>query len=168
MAGFTNNVLRVNAVAERSPGFLWRWKDEAATIEGTCRLVLVDGGTAQEFDGSIDDYIAFVLAKDPAPAKGGGGSGISKKDQRKAAAEAREKNQELRKQARKAEAELERLQKLRSAIELAMFDPKSAEATLSRLSMTELMKRRAEIEALIETAELAWLVASEALEGIAA
>ena len=28
------------------------------------RLVLVDDGTAKEFDGSLDDYIAFVLAKD--------------------------------------------------------------------------------------------------------
>ncbi|MEX6953732.1 ABC transporter ATP-binding protein, partial [Pseudomonas aeruginosa] len=25
------------------------------------RLVLVDDGTAKEFDGSLDDYIAFVL-----------------------------------------------------------------------------------------------------------
>src|SRR4028118_944334 len=28
------------------------------------RLVLVDGGTAREYDGSIDDYTAFVLSKD--------------------------------------------------------------------------------------------------------
>ena len=27
------------------------------------RLVLVDNGTAREFDGSLDDYIAFVLAQ---------------------------------------------------------------------------------------------------------
>jgi heme-degrading monooxygenase HmoA len=42
VAGFTNNVLRVNAVAERSPGFLWRWKDEAATIEGSGGFQAVD------------------------------------------------------------------------------------------------------------------------------
>ena len=62
------------------------------------RLVLVDGGTAKEFDGSIDDYIAFVLAKDPGAARGDSGKdgasrGINKKDQRKAAAEARERGQ---------------------------------------------------------------------------
>jgi ATP-binding cassette, subfamily F, member 3 len=34
--------------------------------------------------------------------------------------------------------------------------------------MTELMKHRAEIEAQVESAESAWLEASEALEGIAA
>jgi ATP-binding cassette subfamily F protein 3 len=133
------------------------------------RLVLVDSGTAREFDGSIDDYIAFVLAKDPAPArKEDGARGVNKKDQRKAAAEAREKGQELRKRARGAETELEKLQAQRSAIELAMFDPGAAETALAKLTMTELMKRRAEIEARIELAELAWLEASEALEAIAA
>jgi ATP-binding cassette subfamily F protein 3 len=133
------------------------------------RLVLVDGGTASEFDGSIGDYIAFVLAKDPAAARGDNGAkGLNKKDQRKAAAEAREKGQELRKRAKNAEAELEKLQTQRSAIDQAMFDPRSAQAALAKLTMTDLMKRRAEIEALIKTAEAAWLDANEALETVAA
>jgi ATP-binding cassette, subfamily F, member 3 len=130
------------------------------------RLVLVDAGTAKEFDGSIDDYIAFVLAREPD--KDAGPRGVNKKDQRKAAAEAREKGQTLRKRARSAEAELEQLQAQRSAIELAMFDPKAAEAALAKLTMTELMKRRAETETRIEMAEAAWLEASEALEALAA
>ncbi|MCE3519348.1 hypothetical protein LXJ58_31860, partial [Escherichia coli] len=33
------------------------------------RLVLVDQGTAREFDGSLDDYIAFILAGDDKPAE---------------------------------------------------------------------------------------------------
>ncbi len=133
------------------------------------RLVLVDGGTAKEFDGSIDDYIAFVLAKDPPPArKEEGGRPVNKKDQRKAAAEAREKSQELRKRVRSAEAELEKLTAQRSAIDQAMFDPASAEPALAKLTMTDLMKRRADLEARIDTAEAAWLEASETLEGAAA
>ena len=137
------------------------------------RLVLVDGGTAKEFDGSIDDYIAFVLAKDPGAARGDSGKdgasrGINKKDQRKAAAEARERGQELRKAARHAESELEKLTTQRSAVDGAMFDPASASGALAKLTMTELMKRRAEIEARIEQAEAAWLAANEALESIAA
>ena len=137
------------------------------------RLVLVDGGTAKEFDGSIDDYIAFVLARDPATARGtpdgnGAGRGVNKKDQRKAAAEAREKGQELRKRARSTEVELEKLTAQRSAIDRAMFDPASAEKALGGLTMTDLMKRRAEIETRIGIAEAAWLEASEALEAIAA
>ncbi|WP_374590027.1 ATP-binding cassette domain-containing protein [Novosphingobium sp.] len=133
------------------------------------RLVLVDSGTAREFDGSIDDYIAFVLAREPAAAgKDDGSRGVNKKEQRKANAEAREKGQELRKRARKAEAELERLTAERSAIDQAMFDPASAAPALAKLTMTELMKRRAVIETQIEAAEAAWLEASEAFEAIVA
>ena len=133
------------------------------------RLVLVDSGTAKDFDGSIDDYIAFVLARDPAGAdRGDGARGINKKEQRKANAEAREKGQLLRKRARAAETELERLTTERSTIDRAMFDPATATPALARLSMTELMKRRAALDAAIETAESAWLAASEALETIAA
>lgn len=127
------------------------------------RLVLVDGGTAKEFDGSIDDYIAFVLAKDTAPARK---DGINKKDQRKAAAEARAKGQELRKRAKSAEAELEKLSMQRKVIEQAMFDPNSAEAPLEKLTITQLMKLRAEIVMRMEAAEATWLEASEALETV--
>jgi ATP-binding cassette subfamily F protein 3 len=133
------------------------------------RLVLVDKGTAKEFDGSIDDYIAFVLARDPAPARNGGGDrGLNKKDQRKAAAEAREKGQELQKHARAMETQLDKLTAQRTAIDQAMFDPSSAEKALAQLTMTELMKRRAQVESEIEAAEAAWLEASEALEAIVA
>jgi ATP-binding cassette subfamily F protein 3 len=133
------------------------------------RLVLVDSGTAKEFDGSIDDYITFVLAREPAAAgKDDGSRGVNKKEQRKANAEARERGQELRKRARKAEAELERLTAERSAIDQAMFDPASAAPALAKLTMTELMKRRAVIETQIEAAEAAWLEASEAFEAIVA
>ena len=137
------------------------------------RLVLVDGGTAREFDGSIDDYIAFVLAKDPAPARNGSehdndNRKVNKKDQRKAAAEAREKGQAMRKRANAAEAELDRLTAKLKAVDHAMFDPKAAEAALAKLTMTELMKRRAELEVSIAAAEAAWLEASEALEALVA
>ena len=131
------------------------------------RLVLVDSGTAKEFDGSIDDYIAFVLSGDPAntdKGKGGAAKGVNKKDQRKAAAEAREKQQGLRNRAKQAEAELDRQTARRSAIDQAMFAPASAEPALGKLSMSELMKLRAEAEKAIAAAEAAWLEASEALE----
>jgi ATP-binding cassette, subfamily F, member 3 len=135
------------------------------------RLVLVDKGTAKDFDGSIEDYIAFVLAKDPAPARAGGGgekAGLNKKDQRRANAEAREKGQALRKAAKAAEAELARLTAALSSIDRAMFDPSSAEPALANLNMSELMKRRGEAQKAIAAAEATWLEASEALEEIAA
>jgi ATP-binding cassette, subfamily F, member 3 len=130
------------------------------------RLVLVDAGTAKDFDGSIEDYIAFVLAKDPGSAKGG--SGVNKKEARKLAAEAREQGQALRKAAKAAEAEHARLAEELSAVDRAMFDPKSARADLGKLTMTDLMKHRAEVQHKIADAEHKWLEASEALEGVAA
>jgi ATP-binding cassette subfamily F protein 3 len=128
------------------------------------RLVLVDGGTAREFDGSVDDYIALVLS-------GEGESRSTKADRkeaRRAAAEAREREKELRQRARSAESELARLSEQRSAVDRALSEPAAADAALSRLSMTELMKRRATLDAELATAETAWLEASEALEAIAA
>jgi ATP-binding cassette subfamily F protein 3 len=49
-----------------------------------------------------------------------------------------------------------------------MFDPSGAENELAKLTMTELMKRRAEVERQLEAAEAQWLEASEALEQLAA
>jgi ATP-binding cassette subfamily F protein 3 len=127
------------------------------------RLVLVDGGTAREYAGSMEDYIAMVLAGDGASAGGGKGKG-NKKEDRKAAAEAREKEQAAKRRAQQAEAELVKLTAKRSAVDKAMFDPAGAEIWLSKMSMSELMKRRSDLDAQVEAAEAAWLEASEALE----
>ncbi|PZQ61302.1 MAG: glycosyl transferase family 1 [Sphingomonas taxi] len=124
------------------------------------RLVLVDAGTAREFDGSLDDYIALVLSGD-----GKGEKAKPKgKDARKAAAERRDADKLLRKEARDAEGELAKLTAERAAIDRAMFDPSTAEAKLAGLTMTELMKRRAELNDRIDAAEARWMAASEALE----
>ena len=131
------------------------------------RLVLVDGGTAQDFDGSLADYTAMILSKD-AGAGGKGGSKGTRKDERRAAAEAREKNQTLRRRLDAAEKEVARLGAERSAVDRAMFDPAGAEARFARLTMTELMKRRAEIDATMAIAEAEWLALGEALETVPA
>ncbi|MEG8039585.1 ABC-F family ATP-binding cassette domain-containing protein [Sphingomonas sp. LR60] len=124
------------------------------------RLVLVDNGTAKEFDGSLDDYIAFVLAGDGKGADKAKGT----KQERKAAAAARENDKALKKEARDAEAELTKLTAERAAIDRAMFDPSTAEPKYAKLTMTELMKQRAELNDRIEAAEARWMVASEAME----
>jgi len=134
------------------------------------RLVLVDGGTARDFDGSVDDYIAFVLSKDPAQGGSGdtGKAGVNKKDQRRAAAEAREKTKALRKTIDKHEAELERLNAELSTLDRAMFDPASAPPQLAGLKMSDLMVRRAAVEQKIGDVEAAWMESTEALEAMAA
>jgi ATP-binding cassette subfamily F protein 3 len=98
------------------------------------RLVLVDAGTAKEFDGSLDDYIAFILGGDSRSA--GQAKGKSKgnsKEARRAAAQAREEGQSLRKRAGQAEKELARLTEQRSALDRAMFDPASAAPEYAKL-----------------------------------
>jgi len=126
------------------------------------RLVLVDGGTARDYDGSVEDYIAYVLAKDKSDA-GKAGKGNAKRS-----ADAREKEKELRRLAKEAEAALAKLSEKRDAVDRALADPARAEPSLARLSVGEMMKRRAALDAELEAAELAWLEASEALEKIAA
>ncbi|GAA0330011.1 ABC-F family ATP-binding cassette domain-containing protein [Sphingomonas oligophenolica] len=130
------------------------------------RLVLVDAGTAKEYNGSMEDYISFVLSSDGAA--GGGKSKANRKEERRAAAEAREKSVAIRKRAQEAEELVATLNAQRSAVDRAMFDPSSAEPVLRALGMSDLMKRRGEIEKKLEAAEAAWLEASEALEMVEA
>ncbi|MBB5985453.1 ABC-F family ATP-binding cassette domain-containing protein [Sphingobium lignivorans] len=129
------------------------------------RLVLVDSGTAKEFDGSLDDYIAFVLSKPGTDSKA---SGADRKEAKRLAADAREKQQTLRKAADKSEAALARLLAERSKIDEALADPLKADTVFSSLSPAELMKERGRLSTMIETAEIAWMEASEALEAISA
>jgi ATP-binding cassette subfamily F protein 3 len=113
----------------------------------------------------MDDYTDLILGRNQPKAEGGK---FNKKGDRKAAAQAREKAQEMRKRARDAEAELERLTAERRAVDQAMAEPGSAEPRYAKMTMTELMKRSAEIAAALEQAEAAWLTASEALEPLEA
>jgi len=125
------------------------------------RLVLVDQGTAREFVGSLDDYTDLILGKNQP--KGESAPKAAKKD-RKAAAAEREQMQALRKQVRELEATIAKLGADRSAIDLAMFDPSKAAPALAKLTMGDLMRRRAEIVSALEDAEARWMEASEQLE----
>ncbi len=120
------------------------------------RLVLVDNGTAKEFDGTLDDYIAFVLAGDKQPEP--------KAKKPKGKAVDRDADKARRKTIRDTEAEIAKLTTDRNAIDRAMFDPKTAEPRFAKLAMSDLMKRRADVQDQIETLEARWLEATEALE----
>jgi ATP-binding cassette subfamily F protein 3 len=130
----------------------------------TDRLVLVDGGTAREYSGSLDDYTDLILGRNQ---EGGGdrsGAKKSRKDERRAEAEARAQGQSLRKTAQAAEAEIAKLEKRKKEIERAMFDPASASPEDARRTMSELMKLLAETGTKLADAERRWLEASEAME----
>ncbi|AYJ85920.1 ABC transporter ATP-binding protein [Sphingomonas paeninsulae] len=126
------------------------------------RLVLVDNGTATEYNGSLDDYVDMILGKNqPKAAK------VDKKGDRKAAAAARERDQQLRNAVKVAEGEMAKLTAERSAVERAMFDPATAEPQHAKLSMTDLMKLRANVAERLDAAEAKWVQASEGLEVVA-
>jgi len=129
------------------------------------RLVLVDAGAATEYNGSMEDYIALVLSGEGASSGDAASkTKVSRKDERRASAEAREKSVALRKRAHEAEALVAKLSKQRSAIDRAMFDPSTAEPWLARMTMGELSKQRADVAKKLEAAEANWLEISEELE----
>ncbi|MET0375730.1 MAG: ABC-F family ATP-binding cassette domain-containing protein [Rhizorhabdus sp.] len=132
------------------------------------RLVLVDGGEAKEFTGSLDDYTDLILGKNQpkGDAASGGGKSYAKKD-KKAAAQEREKLAALRKTVKDMEAKIATLTARRSEIDRAMFDPKSATPQDAKRTTGDLMKLRADVERELEAVEAEWLEANEALEGVA-
>ena len=134
------------------------------------RLVLVDGGTAREFDGSMDDYIAFILGKSAANDDGRSAPAKPKdaKAARQEAARAREAHAALRKTAKDHEARAAKLGAEVSAIDRAMFDPANADPALAKLTMGELSRRRGKLAAELEGVEAAWMAALEAIESAAA
>lgn len=128
------------------------------------RLVMVDSGKAEEFAGSLKDYTDFVLGKNQPGSSGGKASGGNRKEERRAAAERRKQQGELRKTVTASEKEMKVLGDEVSAIDRAMFDPASADAKHADLSMTELMKLRAETQDRLDKAEARWMEASDKLE----
>jgi ATP-binding cassette, subfamily F, member 3 len=131
------------------------------------RLILVDGGTTTEFAGTLDDYTELVLGRGESGPQDKSAK-PSRKDDRRAAAEARDRSKALRVAAQSAEREIAKLQARLSELDRAMFDPASASAEDRARTMTELMKLRADTAARLEAAEARWIHASEALEQAAA
>jgi ATP-binding cassette, subfamily F, member 3 len=128
------------------------------------RLVLVDGGEANEFSGSLDDYTDLILrGADKAPSTGGKGAAPKrdKKEERRLAAAAREAQKEARKTLVNAEAEMAKLTARRSEIDSAMFDPSTAKGDDTKRTMSELSQLRGDIEKKIAAAEAKWIEASE-------
>ncbi|MDF8335332.1 ABC-F family ATP-binding cassette domain-containing protein [Novosphingobium cyanobacteriorum] len=126
------------------------------------RLVLVDGGTAQPYDGSMPDYIDFVLGRNqPADADAKAKAATAPRKDGKAQ---REEWKALNRKVTESETRMTRLQAQLDAIDIALADPAQAPKELKGLAFGELGKRRAQVEADMEAAEAAWMEAVEAVE----
>jgi ATP-binding cassette subfamily F protein 3 len=126
------------------------------------RLLLVEGGTAREFDGTLDDYREMILkgegeAEKPRKAADSGGN---RKDQRRQAAEKRRETQGLRDAVRKAEAEVTKLTAERSEIGRQLADPDIYKGDQAQ----DLLRRHADVSKELEAAEARWMEAMEKLE----
>jgi ATP-binding cassette subfamily F protein 3 len=127
------------------------------------RLVLVDNGTAQAFDGAMSDYIDFVLGRNQPKGEGEKSKSGSKAD-RKANAQLREQHRSMKKKVIDAEVQIAKLTTEINALDKAMFEPSSAKGELAKLPMGELSRRRGVAAAKLEEVEAAWMVLSEAYD----
>ncbi|WP_209346853.1 ABC-F family ATP-binding cassette domain-containing protein [Pontixanthobacter sp. CEM42] len=129
------------------------------------RLVLVDGGRAVDYDGSMEDYIDFVLGKNQPrdETKSSGKSKDSKKD-RKAAAKERALAREAKNKLTACEKDIAKLEAQCKIIDQAMFEPDDASEAVANLSMSELSHRRGLLSKQIEEKEAEWLELSEKVE----
>ncbi|PEQ11851.1 glycosyl transferase family 1 [Novosphingobium sp. PC22D] len=130
------------------------------------RLVLVDGGTAKEYAGSMDDYIDFVLGRNqpkkdakpdkPRPAASGSGN-------------TRGKLRYVQSELARVEKAMAKLQSRCDEIDRAMCETAATgESAPSGLPMDDMLSQRAKIAADLEQAEAEWLTLGEKLEALQA
>ena len=124
------------------------------------RLWLVADGTVKPYDGDLDDYRALTAERlRPARAE----AVVTRNDDRRARAEARQAVAPLRRQARDAEALLLKLAAERSRIETALADP-AMYAEGRAADVTRANTRLALLAREVAAAEAVWMAAEEKLE----
>ena len=130
------------------------------------RLVLVDDGRATPYDGSIEDYIDFVLGRNQPKGDGkADGKGASGKAGQAQSNLGWAEQRELKKQLGKAETAIAKVQARLAELDLALAQPGKAPKALAGLNHGELGRRHAQVTSELAEAEAAWLVISEKLEG---
>ncbi|WP_404385260.1 ATP-binding cassette domain-containing protein [Caenispirillum salinarum] len=140
------------------------------------RLWLVADGGVTPFDGDMQDYRRLLLDQardarreakadaraangaDEAPAQ----SAAARKEDRRAAAELRQKLAPLKKQAQAAEKKMEKLTAQKEALEARLADPKLYDGPAEKVSALQI--ELGEVAKQLEETEMAWLEVSEAYE----
>ena len=132
-------------------------------------LWLVADGQAKVFDGDLDDYRQWLLVKDkplknkPEKSETSVSAANTKKGDRQAAAEARQRLQPLRNTVKKTEKEMNALQKVIGDVEQKLVDNSLYEAA-EKERLKALLAEQAAAKSELELVEMAWLEASEAIE----
>ena len=132
-------------------------------------LLLVHGGSVNEFDGDLDDYQKWVqtqpavkddLQDNVEPMSH---DNFSRKQQRQNAAAMRQKLQPLRNKIKKLESEIEALSETRNSIQVRLADNTIYEDS-NRELLKELLSQQSDVEKYLNTLEEQWLHANEQLE----
>jgi ATP-binding cassette subfamily F protein 3 len=136
------------------------------------RLWLVGNGAVTPFDGDMADYRKLLLKESrearreqsaaAREAKSETAPAINRKEDRRAAAEARQKLAPLKKVAEKLEKDVEKLALKKAQLETTMADPKLYQGPSDKVAT--LQKNLGELNKSIEDAEIAWMEALEAYE----
>lgn len=131
------------------------------------RLVLVDDGAAVPYDGSMEDYIDFVLGRNQPKADAAAKPAASPKTEaEKAATQAAwQARRELGKQIAKAEKDMAKLQARIADIDAALDDPAKATGQLKGMNLGAMGKLREDLEAELARVEAQWLAWSEQVDG---
>ena len=130
------------------------------------RLVLVDGGTAREYDGSMEDYIDFILGRNQPKGERGGSGGKGGKGARGAngAGEMRAAQSDVS----KAEVAIARLSAEVEALDREILAASAKAGGQSGAAMQGLLTKRARAADSLAVAEETWLVAGAMVEAIEA
>ena len=126
------------------------------------RLWLVAGGRVRPFEGDLDDYQRLVAGPANDRPSASSPSPNVKRTERQRGAALRAELAPLRQAAKAAERELERLTADRTKLAARLAD--GATYALPGDELEALLKRQADLQASIATAEHRWLEAAEALE----
>lgn len=135
------------------------------------RLWLVEDGTCKTYEGTLDDYAVELRSKRREARQNEKSETTSsapkenKKQARKERAEQRQATAKLRKTAQEAEKRMAKLQEQKQKIEARLADPEIYNGPTS--DMMDLQVKHAEVKEAMDTAEMIWLEAQEALEGAA-
>ncbi len=133
----------------------------------TDRFLLVADGKIQLFDGDLDDYRTFLAEQKKTSAETttveNGEGQVSRKDQRKAEAERRQRLKPLLDAIKKAEASVARYYAQQQQLEQQLAEP-AIYAETEKLRLKNVLEQKTAIDKALAAAEESWLLAEEHLE----
>ena len=136
--------------------------DRALLEASVERLWLVEGGTVEPYDGTLDDYRALQAERARPEKKPKADTGPNKADERRARAEARKSVAPLKKRAAKLEADIAKQQAELARLDAELATPGLFETDAGRA--VKLGRDRAHTAGRIQMLEDQWLEALDAFE----